>query len=170
MGECRRPFADRLFDVLALALLGVVLLVAWEVVARNTDIGDTAWIEDVCRLLQLLVGMLFIAAVQRDGDHIAAQFLRPASSRGRRMLVAVRHAAFLVIGIAWAWLGTVVTVREAGMVGAGGLQMPLPLVNGVIPLAGLLVAWNALVGLRRLDRDEDPHAAGESSLRAAESE
>jgi TRAP-type C4-dicarboxylate transport system permease small subunit len=142
------------FAGLALALPVMMLLIIYQVVGRLVDVGDLAWIEDVCRLILLWVGLLYVPALQWKEEHIAVQFVQPKSAAARRVLAGLRHGAFLVLGLVFAWLGSVNVFRERGMVGAGGMELPLAFFNLVIPICGLLICAVAVVKLAGLFREK----------------
>jgi TRAP-type C4-dicarboxylate transport system permease small subunit len=142
------------FAGLALALPVMMLLIIWQVAGRLVDFGDQGWVEDVCRLILLWVGLLYVPALQWKEEHIAVQFFQPKGAVARRVLAALRHAAFLVLGIVFTWLGGVNVFRERGMIGAGGMELPLAFFNLVIPICGLLICAVAVVKLTDLLRQK----------------
>jgi len=137
----------RAFSGLSLGMFALVLLVAWAVAARNLDLGDASWVEDACRLILLWVGLLFVAAIQSEGRHIASDFLRPRSKRIQQFLRALKQFVFLAIGGSWFWYGGIMVQREMGMFGAGGMELPLFYFNAVIPVCGMLIACVAIIRL-----------------------
>ncbi|MEA3194705.1 MAG: Tripartite ATP-independent periplasmic transporter, DctQ component [Betaproteobacteria bacterium] len=140
------------FAGLSLALPALVLLILYQVIGRLTDFGNLSWIEDVCRLILLWTGLLFVPALQWKEEHIAVQLFRPPTEGVRRALIVLRHAAFLVLGLTFLYLGSVNVVRERGMTGAGGMELPLEFFNLVIPICGLLVTIVAVLKLIRVLR------------------
>lgn len=135
------------FGALSLALPALVVLILYQVVGRLIDFGNLAWIEDVCRLILLWAGLLFVPALQWKEEHITVRLFRPPTEGVRWALLGLRHVAFLVLGLAFLYLGSVNVVRERGMMGAGGMELPLEFFNLVIPICGLLVSVVAVLKL-----------------------
>ena len=135
------------FAGLSLALPALVVLILYQVIGRLIDFGNLAWIEDVCRLILLWTGLLFVPPLQWKEEHIAVQLFRPPTEGVRRALIVLRHGAFLLLGLTFLYLGSVNVARERGMTGAGGMELPLEFFNLVIPICGLLVTVVAVLKL-----------------------
>jgi TRAP-type C4-dicarboxylate transport system permease small subunit len=147
------------FNALSLGMLALVVLVTCAVAARIGDFADLYWVEDMCRLILLWVGLLFVAAIQLDDRHIASDFLQPRWKWLRKSRDALKQISFMVIGVAWVIYGSVTVHQEMDMFGAGGMELPLYYFNTVIPVAGLLLV---IVGIIRLSGPFGSRKVGET--------
>jgi TRAP-type C4-dicarboxylate transport system permease small subunit len=138
------------FRYLSLAQLAIVPIISYELIGRNLSFGSVSWVEEFCKLIELWVGMLFIAMVQLDDRHIAASLIAPRSSRIKCGLDMLRYAIFFTIGIFWIWIGVINAYKERYMNSAGGLELPLLFTDVALPVAGFLLAVTAIVQVVRV--------------------
>ncbi len=134
---------------LSVVLLLIIPLISYELIGRNLSLGSVSWIEEVCKLIELWIGVLFIPLVQLDERHIAANLFVPRRPAIRLAVTLLRHLVFLAIGVAWIWLGAIMTYKERNMTSAGGLELPLIYTNIVLPISGALIAVTALIQAAR---------------------
>jgi TRAP-type C4-dicarboxylate transport system permease small subunit len=133
------------FLYLSLAQLLIVPIISYELIGRNLSFGSVSWVEELCKLIELWVGMLFIALVQLENRHIAASLIAPRNPTVLLLLRLLRHAIFFAIGTFWIWVGAINAYKERNMNSAGGLELPLLFTDVVLPVAGLLIAVTAVV-------------------------
>jgi TRAP-type C4-dicarboxylate transport system permease small subunit len=144
--------------VAAAAILGLVLVQGWQVVARYVFNDSPGWTEPVAVLL-LGTAMSFGAAA---GVHARAHFgfflLAHAARPGlRRVLAAVSHLVVIAIGSVLAGWSAVLLVDGLGIRMAGA---PLPQSANFAPLLGgsVLMVLFALQGLVQDLRASPPEA------------
>jgi TRAP-type C4-dicarboxylate transport system permease small subunit len=153
---------------LSIALLLIIPLISYELIGRNLSLGSVSWIEEVCKLIELWVGVLFIPLVQFDERHIAANLFTPRRPAARLAMTLLRHFVFLAIGAAWIWLGAVMVYKERNMTSAGGLELPLIFTNMVLPISGALIVVTAVIQAARAilhgpAETQGAHSAGMAS-------
>jgi TRAP-type C4-dicarboxylate transport system permease small subunit len=136
----------------------IVPIISYELIGRNLSLSSVSWVEEFCKLIELWVGMLFIALVQLENRHIAASLIAPRNPAVQRGLSMLRHAIFFAIGVFWIWVGAINAYKERNMNSAGGLELPLLFTDVVLPVAGLLIVITAVVLAVRVmsRRDERP--------------
>jgi TRAP-type C4-dicarboxylate transport system permease small subunit len=144
--------------VAAAAILGLVLVQGWQVVARYVFNDSPGWTEPVAMLL-LGTAMSFGAAA---GVHARAHFgfclLAHAAQPGlRRVLAAVSHLVVIAIGSVLAGWSALLLIDGLGIRMAGA---PLPQSANFAPLLGgsVLMVLFALQGLMQDLRASPPEA------------
>ena len=135
--------------VAALALLGIVLVQGWQVIARYLLNDSPSWTEPVTvALLATMLGFGSAACVH-DRRHFSfallAESLQPARARA---LNALAQLAIALIGGVMAWWGGQLALDGMDIPAAGA---PLPQGAAYLPLSlgGVLMVLFALDHLRR---------------------
>ncbi len=150
-------------EAIAAAAIGlIVVLVAYEVVARYAFGAPTVWTQDVCIYLMLFAAFLGMAPAERAGDHIrvdlAVSRLSPQARTWLHLATALGVAAFAAI-VAWAGLEAAIQSYTYGRRSLSLLSIPMwipqasvPLGMGLMALEALRRAWASLQALRGSSR------------------
>jgi TRAP-type C4-dicarboxylate transport system permease small subunit len=92
--------------VSAIGLLGMTLIIAWQVLARYALNAAPSWTEQAALLLMLWFILFAAAAGVREGFHIRLTLFEQAlAQRRRRALRLACHAVVALFGLAMAWSG-----------------------------------------------------------------
>lgn len=143
--------ADRLADlaiaIAAAALLGLVLIQGWQVIARYVLNDSPSWTEPVTLLLLSTAMSLGAAAGVRTRRHFSFALLAEAVSPAlRRAMQALQSLTVLLIGAFLAWWGAVLFV-DGLHIPTAGIAMPESIDYLPIAIGGALMAVFALVQL-----------------------
>ncbi len=165
LGVIERAVGALARGAMALAALGVLVslaLIAWSVVLRYAFNRPPVWVDDVVGFL--LVGTVMLAAAHtlRVGEHIGVDILTERlGPRGRRWAQAWGMAAVAVVSLILIVNGwnTAMFSRMLGILTAGEVEVPLYLLQLLLPLGGLLMLLVALEALLRLALGAPPPAA-----------
>lgn len=133
--------------IAAIALVALVLVQAWQVVARYVLNDSPSWTEPVTVLLLSTAMSLGAASGVHTGRHFAFSLLADAASpRLHALFRAVQALVMLAIGLLLAYWGTVLLLDGLAIKAAGA---PLPESIDYLPLAvgGALIALFALARL-----------------------
>lgn len=134
----------------ALLLVAIFGLIAYAVGMRYFAGKPQPWIDEVAGWLLVGSVMLAIPEVQRRGDHIGIDFitgkLRP---RGRRVLMVLGVLTVLASAAIFVREGMVMVEfsRMVGVLSNRIPEVPLWMVQGVVPIGFALMALVALVQL-----------------------
>ncbi len=147
---------ERLSALLAraagVALLAMMLVVCYGVVMRYALRSPVAWANEFARFSFLPVVALALAYALRQGAHVVADVFAGALPAGlRRRLQAASGALFLAYAAVSCWAGW----RLASTAWAKGLrsdeaEIPLALVQAVIPIGFVALGLQALVEIRKV--------------------
>jgi len=142
-------FAERLaglaIALAAFALLGLVLVQGWQVIARYVLNDSPSWTEPVTLLLLSTAMSMGAAAGVHTRRHFSFSLLAEALSPGpRRLMHRLQSAVIVVIGAVLAYWGSVLFIDGVHIPAAGA---PLPDSIEYLPLAlsGALMVLFALV-------------------------
>ena len=131
----------------ATALLGLVLVQGWQVIARYVLNDSPSWTEPVTVLLLSTTMSLGAAAGVHERRHFSFALLAEALSPGlRHAMHLLAQLAVVLIGAVLAWWGTVLFADGLGIRAAGAA---LPQSANYLPMAvgGALMALFAAVQL-----------------------
>ncbi|GAB2496706.1 TRAP transporter small permease [Pseudoxanthomonas sangjuensis] len=131
----------------AAALLGLVLVQGWQVIARYVLNDSPSWTEPVTVLLLSTTMSLGAAAGVHERRHFSFALLAEALSPGlRHAMHLLAQLAVVLIGAVLAWWGTVLFADGLGIRAAGAA---LPQSANYLPMAvgGALMALFAAVQL-----------------------
>jgi TRAP-type C4-dicarboxylate transport system permease small subunit len=134
--------------VAALALVGLVIVQAWQVYARYVLNDSPSWTEPVTLLLLSTAMSLSAAAGVRTGRHFSFSLLADAARPGvRRAMAVLRESVVAAIGACLAVGAGVLWVDGLAVRLAGA---PLPQSSAYLPLCagGALIVLFALARLR----------------------
>lgn len=152
-----------LAETVAAAAIGIiVVLVAYEVVARYAFGAPTVWTQEVCIYLLLFAAFLGMAPAERAGDHISIDLAvaRLPPRMQARLSVAnyLAVAAFSAL-VAWTGLEAVLQSYRYGRHSLSLLAVPIWIPQTCVPLGMALMTLEALrrawVSARAL-RGSDP--------------
>ncbi len=147
--EPLRRFADRLagfaIATAALALLGLVMVQGWQVIARYLLNDSPGWTEPVTLLLLSTAMSLGAAAGVHTHRHFSFSLLADAlPARSRHLMHMLQTSVIVAIGLVLAYWGSVLFLDGLHIPVAGA---PLPESIEFLPLAvsGALMALFALL-------------------------
>ncbi|MDI6745780.1 MAG: TRAP transporter small permease [Rhodocyclaceae bacterium] len=138
--------------VSALVLFAALLMIVYSVVMRYGFNVPQVWVDDLVGFALVAVVMLSAASVMRRGEHIGVDLLtNRLGRRGRRVasiwaLIAVLVTAAFLIYEGWE---TVVFSKMLGILTHGYIEVPMYMVQMLLPIGGVLLALAALMGLAR---------------------
>lgn len=146
----------------ALGVLASLALITWAVVMRYAFNRPPAWVDDAVGFLLVGIVMLAAAQVMRRGEHIGVDLLTTRlSPRGQRWAqawaaLAALAASLVLVVNGWS---TAMFSRQLGIVAEGNVEVPVYLVQLLLPLGGLMMALAALEALARIAAGAPPLAA-----------
>jgi TRAP-type C4-dicarboxylate transport system permease small subunit len=144
MGAVSRLFSRAALAFSAIGLIGMTLIIGWQVFARYVLNSAPAWTEQAALYLMLWFILFAAAAGVREGFHIRISILQESLKGGAKTgLKVVCHLIVLVFGAFMAWSG-------AGLVAETWQHdiptLGLPRGSAYIPIvgAGVLIVFFAL--------------------------
>lgn len=148
--------------VAALALLGLVAVQGWQVVARYALNDSPSWTEPVTLLLLSTAMSLGAASGVHTRRHFSfSLFVDAMAPARRRVMRALQALAMAVIGALLAWWGTVLFL-DGLHIPTAGAAMPESIDYLPIAVGGALMALFALAQLLHGDAGNAPaDTAGE---------
>jgi tripartite ATP-independent transporter DctM subunit len=129
----------------ALLLLGIVLIIAWQVLARYTPgVRVPRWTEEISLILMVWLSMLGSGLAVRAGEHLAVDIVVRQFPQTFRLWF-MRAIWLLVVGFGGylGWYGYELASRTMSQTFAA-TKLPIGLMYFGIPLGGVLVALYAL--------------------------
>lgn len=139
--------------VSALGVLVAMLLIGYSVIARYLLGSPSLWIDDVVTFVLVGIVMCATASALREGRHLSVDLMTERLGQGRRRwvqawsMVAVLVVALFLIVDGWQ---TAMFSKMLGMTTIGYVQVPLYLLQLMIPFGGVMLAMVALESLLRL--------------------
>ncbi len=131
--------ANTALAISGLALVAMVLVEGWQVVARYVLNDSPSWTEPVVLLL-INIAMMFSASVGvRNGAHFGFRVLvERAAPQLRRVMKLIAHVITAAIGAVLAWYGTVM-VLDTWAVKLAGAQLPQGVLYLPLSFGGALI-------------------------------
>lgn len=136
----------------ALVLFVALIMIVYSVVMRYGFNAPQVWVDDIVGFALVAIVMLSAASVMRRGEHIGVDLLtNRLGRRGRHVasiwaLIAVLVTAAFLIFEGWE---TVAFSKMLGILTHGYIEIPMYLVQMLLPIGGVLLALAALMGLAR---------------------
>jgi TRAP-type C4-dicarboxylate transport system permease small subunit len=157
----------------ALAAAGVLVslgLITYAVVMRYAFNSAPTWVDDSVGFILVGIVMLATPATLRQGGHINVDMLTgQLGARGRRWVdvwatLAVLAVSLILVVNGWQ---TVASSKMLGISTSGTVEMPIYLLQLLLPLGGALMALVSIEALLRLavgapslaERHHGPHSA-----------
>lgn len=134
----------------------LVIVVVWQVVARQVLQAPSAWTTTVSQYLFIWLVLFAVAMVFGERGHVAVDFFarllpRPAQ-RGTAVLVELSILAFALLGLVWGGIrGMSISFDQA----IPGLPVTVGQMYLALPIAGVLIALFAAEDLVRAARGQD---------------
>ncbi|MBY5925165.1 MULTISPECIES: TRAP transporter small permease [unclassified Halomonas] len=137
----------------AVGVLAAMLLIGYSVIARYLLGSPSLWVDDVVTFVLVGIVMCATASALREGRHLGVDLMTERLGQGHRrwvqawsMIAVLVVAVFLVVD---GWQ-TAMFSRMLGMTTIGYVQIPLYLLQLMIPFGGAMLAMVALESLLRL--------------------
>jgi tripartite ATP-independent transporter DctM subunit len=145
VGRLERYLTTVIQSVVALLLLAIVIIIAWQVLARYTPgVRVPRWTEEISLILMVWLSMLGSGLAVRAGEHLAVDIvvrqLPPAVRRWVMRSIWLLVGAF---GVYLGWYGLELASRTMNQTFAA-TKLPIGLMYFGIPLGGVLVTLYAL--------------------------
>lgn len=137
----------------ALALLASLGMIVYSVAMRYVFNAPQVWVDDLVGFSLVAIVMLSAADVMRRGEHIGVDLLtNRLGDAGRRVAEVWSLLAVLVTAVFFVVEGweTVAFSHMLGVVTHGHVEIPLYLVQLLLPGGGVLLALAALMALARV--------------------
>ncbi len=151
--RCKRVF-DTALDVLVwisvVLLVLVVLSVAGEVVVRSAFNRPQAWVLEFSEYALLFITFLAAAHLVRAEKNITIDIVTAAVGEGsRRVLAVLQWLVVSAVSLVFLYFGVKVTadLYVRGIYNPTIVQVPLAYILFVIPLGGLFIFIQSLIGL-----------------------
>ena len=145
MNEGAVRWSDRLAqleDLLLASMLGsMILLACTQILLRNVFDSGLTWADPLLRVMVLWLGLLGALAASRGNRHIIIDVLGPfMGPANKRRAAIVTHGFTTLVCAAIAWFATqfVISEYETGLTGV--LNLPMWLLESIIPLGFGLMA------------------------------
>lgn len=139
--------------VSALAILASLFMVGYSVVTRYFFNSPSMWVDDTVGFLLVAVVMFSAADALRKGEHIGVDvFTARLKGRAKQIAAAWGMLAVLVaVGfLAWDGWNTAMFSKMLGILTTGHVEVPVYLLQLMLPVGGVLMALAALVALARV--------------------
>lgn len=139
--------------VSALAILASLFMVGYSVVTRYFFHSPSMWVDDTVGFLLVAVVMFSTADALRKGEHIGVDvFTARLKGRARQIVAAWGMIAVLVaVGfLAWDGWNTAMFSKMLGILTTGHVEVPVYLLQLMLPVGGVMMALAALVALARI--------------------
>lgn len=154
--------------VAGVAILGMMLIIIYDVVARYVFLRPTEWVFTVSSTSLLAVSFLALPHLYARDQHISVDLLYNALPSGvRRVTDLVVRVVAIIFGLSLTWLG--ITLMQGALAGglrtAGVFSLPVWLVSIPIPFGGALLALVALLSQFSPDRRLGSGTDGDSGQR-----
>lgn len=145
----------------------LVLVVMWQVFARQVLQTPSAWSTTVSQYLFIWLVLFSVAMVFGERGHVAVDFfarlLPGVGQRITNVLVALSVFLFAVLGLVWGGLrGTGISWHQA----IPGLPVTVGQMYLALPIAGVVIALFAVEDIVRAARGEDLHAGDDTQQTA----
>lgn len=159
---------------MAVSAAGVLLclaLITYSVVMRYAFNSPPAWVDDTVGFTLAGIVMLAAASTLRQGGHIGVDILTAGlGARGKRWaeawaMLTVLAVSLILIVNGWE---TVIFSRMLGIMSAGNVEIPVYLLQLLIPLGGVMMLLVALEALIRLAAGASPPATHAHHIEDAE--
>ena len=137
----------------ALGVLASLVLIAYAVVMRYGFNAAPTWVDDVVGFLLVGIVMLAAPATMRKGGHISVDMLTGRlGAAGRRWTeiwstLAMLAVALILLVNGWT---TAISSRMLGISTSGTVEMPIYLLQLLLPIGGALMLLVTLEALLRL--------------------
>lgn len=165
-GESSWPYRlvkglDRVMDgvcalamgVSALAILASLFMVAYSVITRYFFNSPSMWVDDTVGFLLVAVVMFAAADALRRGEHIGVDvFTARLTGRAKQLAAAWSMLMVLVAAgfLAWDGWNTAMFSKMLGILTTGHVEVPVYLLQLMLPIGGGLLVLAALVALARV--------------------
>jgi TRAP-type C4-dicarboxylate transport system permease small subunit len=137
----------------ALGILASLVMVAYAVVMRYVFNSAPTWVDDSVGFILVAVVMLSAATTLRQGGHINVDMLTDRlGARGKRRAEIWATFSVLLVSLILIVNGwqTAMSSRAIGISTSGNVEMPVYLLELLLPLGGVLMLLVSLEGLLRL--------------------
>lgn len=139
--------------VSALAILASLFMVGYSVITRYFFHSPSMWVDDTVGFLLVAVVMFSAADALRRGEHIGVDvFTARLSGRARQIAAAWGMLAVLVAAgfLVWDGWNTAMFSKMLGILTTGHVEVPVYLLQLMLPVGGGLMVLAALVALARV--------------------
>ena len=146
----------------AVGILASLAMVAYAVVMRYVFNSAPTWVDDSVGFILVGVVMLGAATTLRQGGHINVDMLTDRlGPRGKRRAEAWATFSVLLVSLILIVNGwqTAMSSRMLGISTSGNVEVPVYLLELLLPLGGVLMLLVSLEGLLRLALGLPPAAA-----------
>ncbi len=140
-----RQKIDKIIETALVFLLGIMVInVLWQVFSRFVLNNPSSYTDELARYLMIWLGVLGAAYVSGKNEHVAITILpQQLTEKNQKKLkkfvfvLVMLFALFALVigGLRLVYITYVLDQRSPG------LQMPLAIIYGVIPLSGLLILY-----------------------------
>lgn len=150
---------DKMLAALSVALFAVlVVVVVWQVFARQVLNVPQTWTEEAARYLFVWLGLFSAALVFSERGHIAVDFVaRKAPPTGQRVVAIVVQVVIALFALLILVFGGWLVAGGAWNQSLSSLPVTLGQMYLVMPITGVLIAFTAVNnGLRLARRSAEP--------------
>jgi TRAP-type C4-dicarboxylate transport system permease small subunit len=137
----------------ALGILASLVMVTYAVVMRYVFNSAPTWVDDSVGFILVAVVMLSAATTLRQGGHINVDMLTDRlGARGKRRAEIWATFSVLLVSLILIVNGwqTAMSSRAIGISTSGNVELPVYLLELLLPLGGVLMLLVSLEGLLRL--------------------
>ena len=151
-GRLEQGFTNVVRACTATLLLGVVLIISWQVLARYVPgVRVPRWTEETSLILMVWLSMLGSGLAIRAGEHLSVDVVvRQFPRRVQRFFTYAVWALVVGFGLYLVWYGFELSSRTMSQT-FSATKLPIGWMYLGIPLGGVLIAFYALQALFRLE-------------------
>lgn len=159
-----RDMDEKLYKVLywlcSIAMLSMMFLIFFQVVARYALNNSLTWSEELGRYLFIWMSFLGMAAAVKMKSHVALDVIFGYISKGTaRYLRMFNSMLIALLGIAIVYSGS--AMMEVGMFQtSASLKIPMHIIYVVMPISGILMLYFAVIEAIRAYRRVDEQKGG----------
>lgn len=136
----------------------LVLIVVWQVFARQVLHNPSAWTEEASRMVFVWLGLFAAALVFAERGHIAVDFAARLMSKGAQKVIAMAVQVVIIVFALWLLVyGGIVAGQGAWNQHLAALSfLTLGQMYLVMPISGVLIALFALENLIEIATGKEP--------------
>lgn len=129
-------------------ILGMMLIIFYEVVMRYLFNRPTIWVTETSELLLVIIAFLVLSYTLQTDGHVAVTIVKErVSERVRLYMQLATSVVALLFGGVLTWFGLVVALEDLESSAISSMSLPIPLfpIKIFIPFGGLLFCISLLI-------------------------
>lgn len=126
-----------------------------QVVLRTVFNNPLTWTEELCRYSMVWLCMIGSGLAVKYGSHIAVDILKNAlSPKAIKIISGMNFLLIAAFSIVLIYFGIGLCSRNMSQI-TPGLKLPMGIVYGAMPVGGLIMLFNTMLGFLKLIRNTE---------------